>query len=89
MAKIEVVMNSDGARELLNSSGVQSILLARAQRIKSSADGMGSGKYEADVRPGKNRAHAMVKTPEGDFLTMQSQVKHNTLLKALGAGGGA
>lgn len=86
MAKVKVVMNQAGCNELRNSPGVQAELLARAQRIKASADGMGSGKYEADVRPGRTRAHAMVKTPKGDFLTMQSQVKHNTLLKALGSG---
>lgn len=86
MAKVKVRMNPAGAREVLNSSGVQQDLLARAERIKARADSMASGKYEADVQPGKNRAHAMVKTPKGDFATMASQAKHNTLLKSMDAG---
>lgn len=86
MAKIKVVMNTSGARAILNSQEVQNDLLERANRIKSRADSMGSGKYEADVQPGKNRAHARVKTPKGDFKTMASQKKHNTLLKSMDAG---
>lgn len=88
MGNVKVVMNSAGARELLNGAAIQSDLLARANRIKAHADGMGSGTYEADVQPGKNRAHARVKTPKGDFKTMASQKKHNTLLKSLDAGRG-
>jgi hypothetical protein len=84
MANVKVKINSSGARQLLNSSAVQGELLKRAEKIKASADGMGSGKYAADVRPGKNRAHAMVKTT--DFKSMASNAKHNTLLKSLDAG---
>lgn len=85
MAKVQVRMNAAGARELLNSGGVQADLLRRAEAIKASAEGMG-GTYVADVRPGQNRAHAMVKTPEGDFRTMAKQAKNNALLKSMGAG---
>lgn len=88
MGKVKVVMNSAGARELLNCSGIQSDLLSRANSIKARADSMGSGTYVADVQPGRNRAHAMVKTPRGDFKTMASQAKHNTLLKSMDAGRG-
>lgn len=88
MGNVKVKMNSAGAREVLNSAGVQSDLMARASRIKARADSMGSGTYEADVQPGRNRAHARVKTPKGDFETMASQAKHNTLLKSLDAGSG-
>lgn len=84
MANVKVKMNSAGARAILNSAGVQGNLLNRANGIKASAEGMGNGKYSADVRPGKNRAHAMVKTT--DFVSIKSNAKHNTLLKALGAG---
>lgn len=86
--KVKVVMSDAGSRALLNSEGVQADLLARAERIKARADSVASGKYEADVQPGKTRAHAMVKTPSGDFRTMASQAKHNTLLKSLDAGRG-
>lgn len=84
MANVKVKINSSGARQLLNSSAVQGELLKRAEKIKASADGMGSRKYAADVRLGKNRAHAMVKTT--DFISMASNAKHNTLLKSLDAG---
>lgn len=84
MADVTIKMNSSGARKILNGSAVQGELLKRAEKIKARADGMGSGEYSADVRPGKNRAHAMVKTT--DFKSMASNAKHNTLLKSLDAG---
>lgn len=86
MAKVKVVMSRAGSIALMNSAEVQGDLLERAERIKAHADGMGSGRYVADVQPGKTRAHAMVKTPDGDFKTMASQRKHNTLLKSMDAG---
>lgn len=86
MANVKVVMNRAGCIALMNSSGMQSDLLRRANSIKARADGMGSGRYVADVQPGMTRAHAMVKTPPGDFKTMASQRKHNTLLKSMDAG---
>ena len=86
MAKIKVVMNSRGSAELMNSLEMQEDLLRRAERIKVHADSMGSGRYEADVQPGKTRAHAMVKTPYNDLKTLYSQRKHNTLLKSMDAG---
>lgn len=84
MADIRVEMNHSGAREILNSPEIQAELLRRANRIREAADGMGSGVYAADVKPGKSRAHAMVKTT--DFKSMASNAKHNTLLKAWNAG---
>lgn len=86
MGNVKVKMNSAGARAILNGSEIQGDLLSRAERIKARADGIASGKYIADVQAGKNRAHAMVKTPPGDFRTMASQRKHNTLLKSMDAG---
>lgn len=85
MAKARVVIHSSAAREILNSPEVQADLLKRAQAIRASAEGIG-GSYEADVQPGRNRAHAMVKTPKGDFRTMYKQAKHNALLNSMGAG---
>jgi hypothetical protein len=86
MADVKVVMNHAGSAEILNSSEVQGELLRRAQAIKARADSMGSGTYEADVQPGKARAHAMIKTT--DALSVRSNAKHNTLLKSLDAGRG-
>lgn len=83
MGRVKVKMNSAGARELLNSSEIQSYLLTRAENVKEGAEAFG-GNYIADVQPGRNRAHAMVKTPRGDFRTMYKQAKNNALLKALG-----
>lgn len=84
MAKVvEVKMNSAGARAILNSAEVQQDLLSRAQAIKARASAMG-GVYEVDVQPGKNRAHAMVKT--ADFEAMKATADNNALLKSLDAG---
>lgn len=68
----------------MNSPEVQDALLERANAVKARADSMGSGTYAADVRPGKNRAHAMVKTT--DAKSRASNAKHNSLLKSLDAG---
>lgn len=84
MAKVKVVVKSSGARQILNSQEIQDDLLERANRIKGKADSIGSGKYAADVQPGRNRAHAMVKTT--DARSMASNRKHNTLLKSVDAG---
>lgn len=79
-------MSRSGARALLNSNEVMGDLLSRAERMRDRAQSMGSGAYEADVRPGRNRAHAMVKTT--DARSMASNAKHNSLLKSLDAGRG-
>ena len=82
MAK--VTMNHAGARAIMNSGVVQGELLNRASRICGTANSIGSGRFVADVQPGKNRAHAMVKTT--DAKSRRSNAKHNTLLKSLDAG---
>lgn len=84
MAKVKVKMNHSGSREMLNSPEVQDDLLERANRILDKVNSIGSGEYVADVQPGINRAHAMVKTI--DYRSMASNAKHNTLLKSLDAG---
>lgn len=79
-------INSRAARALLNGPEVQGDLLARAERIKAKAESMGGGEYVADVQPGKNRAHAIVRTT--DIESRRSNAKHNSLMKSLGAGKG-
>lgn len=86
MARVSVSMNHAGAARLLNCAEVQADLLERAERIRDRADSMGSGRYEADVMPGRTRAHAMVKTT--DHRSRASNAKHNSLLKSLDAGRG-
>lgn len=84
MAKVKVKMNNVGARQVMNSPGVQDDLLRRVRAIKRTAESIGTGKYAADVQPGRTRAHAMVKTT--DTQSQRSNHKHNTLLKSLGSG---
>ena len=79
MARIRVKMNSRGAVELMNSAETQATLLEQAQRTARRA-GPGFG---ADVQPGRNRAHAMVKS--SDYQSMRAQAKDNALLKAIGS----
>lgn len=81
MARITVKMDSAGARELMNSTEVQQLLLEHAQHVASRA---GSG-FVADVRPGQKRAHAMVKST--DYESMRRQATDNVLLKAIGGRG--
>lgn len=84
MARVKVRMNWAGCTKVRNSAGVQADLLARAQRIKARAESFGSGVYEADVQPGRTRAHAMVKTTNP--RSMASNAKHNSLRRSLDAG---
>lgn len=86
MAKFKVKISIHACNELRNSKEVQQYILERAERIKAKADSIGSGKYVADVQPGRTRAHSMVKTT--DAKSMASNAKHNTLLKSIDAGRG-
>lgn len=89
MARCMVVINSAEAVRIMNSPEMQADLLARAERIRDRAGSIGTvgqSGYEADVRPGKSRAHAMVKT-SGDHGA-RSNAKHNSLLKSIDAGRG-
>lgn len=85
MAEIKVKINYAGARVLRNSPEVQADLLRRARLIQARA-GTSGAEFDADVQPGKSRAHAIVRTT--DLKSQRSNAKHNTLLKALDAGAG-
>lgn len=84
MSKVRVKMNIPGCIAYRNSESVQADLLSRAKRIQTQAETFGSGRYVADVQPGRTRAHAMVKTT--DARSMASNAKHNSLLRSLSAG---
>lgn len=88
MSGIKVVMNHAGAEAILASAEVQADLMERAQRIKAAADSVGSGKYEVSQRTGYEggRPYVVVHVPNGDWLTYNSNIKHNTLQNALRAG---
>jgi hypothetical protein len=83
---IKVVMNHNGIEALLASSEVQSDLLARGERIKSAADATGSGVYDLAQRPGKKGGRPYVVVAANNAKSMASNMKHNTLLKAMNAG---
>lgn len=76
--------NVAGFRELRNSDAVREVLLEKAEEIRKSADSMvgESGGFSADVRPGKNRAHALVRAKSGKAAAHCRD--RNTLLKAVG-----
>lgn len=81
MARVTVKMSSAGARQLMNSAEVQQLLLEHARDVAARA---GEG-FDSDVQPGRNRAHAMVKST--DYESMRRQATDNVLLKAIGGGG--
>lgn len=81
MAKpLKVKMNSRGSRAFLRSAEMQADMLRRVQAVQQ---GCGDG-YEADVQPGANRAHGMVKTVTQDAA--RDNARNNTLLKNLDRG---
>lgn len=84
MAKVEkVVMHSQGAIRVMNSSGVQDYLLSLSEEEKRRAESLSKipgCEYIADVRAGKTRAHSMVKL--GNPKAVAEQKARNTLLKA-------
>lgn len=68
---------------VLKSRPVQAMLLAKAQIIATRANGMyGAKGYKTKIKVGQTRARAVVYT--GNLHTMRSNVKHNTLQKAIG-----
>lgn len=78
--RIRVKINSAGAAALLKSGEVAADLERRAQSIQAGA-GVG---YTADVRQGRTRQRAMVRTDS--FDAARDNAKNNTLLKNLGRG---
>lgn len=63
MASVRFVPSRAGFRALMNSEAVQRALLERGERIAGAArESTGVDGFEADVRPGRNRAHCLVKT---------------------------
>lgn len=87
---IEVRISSAGARSVLTSMGVAKDLGARAIAIATAAQGMTSADkmrnapFMADGEIGSGRARAVVFTSSTHGIN--SNNKHNALLKALDAG---
>lgn len=81
------VPNWRGGRELMNCRKMQDGLMDIATRVRAAAQASGAeqgAEYEADVREGRERAHAMVKTT--NYAAERESAKRNTLLKSLSAG---
>lgn len=73
-----------GFKKMFNSQEICDLCTQHAERIASRANSMyGATGYKVSPgRPGKMRAHAIVYT--GDMHSVNSNRRHNTLLKALG-----
>ena len=81
----EVTLNLPGVYEYMNDPSVQAYMLEQAQEVGSIASGMSGKTYEADVRPGRARAHARCTAAEHGAKV--DNPRNNTLLKALGSSG--
>lgn len=80
MAKMKIVLNRRGLRQLLQSSEVRSDIERRAQNIANAA---GPG-HEIDSEIGPNRARASVRTDTVD--AMIAEATGRTLTRAIDAG---
>ena len=78
MAKFKFELNRQGVRELLQSSEMRSICNEAANQVATNA---GDG-YEVSVVTGRNRVNARVSPANAEAY--YKNLKHNTLLKALG-----
>lgn len=79
--KFKFELNRDGVKELLKSSEMQDVISGHANQVQNAA---GNG-YGSEMTIGKNRCWATVRaeTPHAYY----SNLKNNTLLKALGGSG--
>ena len=82
MARLRIVLNRSGVRELLRSPEIQGDLRRRADRIASAA---GPG-HEVDVAAGRNRARASVRTDSIDAMFDEATARN--LTRSLDAGRG-
>lgn len=80
MAKLKIVLNRRGVRELLRSQEVRRDLERRAEAIANAA---GPG-HLVDSQVGKNRARASVRTDSID--AMIAEATNRNLTRALDAG---
>lgn len=75
--KVRFELNRDGVKELLRSSEMQSII----QECGSAVQNAAGEEYECEIKTGANRCWATISaaSPHAYY----SNLKHNTLLKAL------
>lgn len=82
MANVKFVLNRKGVEELLKSNEIQKDLFERGKRVQETA----GSDYELDARVGKKRANVQITAKS--IKAKKSNLKHNTLLKALNAARG-
>lgn len=81
--KFKFKLNRSGVADLMKSSEMQAVLKGHASAVLNRANSTGSGGgYEMDSYVGQNRANAMVYADT--YKARKNNLKHNTLLKALG-----
>lgn len=81
-AKVRFELNSAGVRDLLRSAGAQEAVAGPARAIAARA---GEG-HSVDVRVGRNRARASVRTDTVDAM-LREQIDRNLTRAAGGAAG--
>lgn len=79
MSKTKFVLNRDGVKELLKGPEMKSIILDYGEQVQSAA----GGDYKVELVSGENRVWATI-SPDS-IPAYYSNLKHNTLLKALGS----
>ncbi len=87
MAKVTFDLYGKGCTEILNSAAVQKALENSAKGMLASCEKghvTKGAKYTADVRPGKKRAHGMVKAD--NYAARVDQSSHDTMTKAISSG---
>lgn len=77
MGKVEFKLDPAGVRALLNDDKLMDGMQKIGERVASNA----GDEFAADTRPGEKRAHTFVKPTTAHAY--YSNLKHNTLLKAL------
>lgn len=77
MAKVKVVLNREGVRELLRSDEMMSVCEEYADKALSK---LGAG-YEVTTHTGSSRVNASIGTASYD--AMHDNMKNNSILKAL------
>lgn len=83
MSNVEFELNREGVAELLKSTEMQQILSSYAGQVcrNCTAGGVGIEEYESEVVVGRTRAVANVRAATAHAY--YSNLKHNTLLKAV------
>lgn len=81
-SKVTVELNRTAVGQLLKSQEVQNLLQSHADKVQEAA---GDG-YETSMIHGKNRCWVTIQP--ATTHAYYSNLKHNTLLKALGSVGG-